>query len=83
MRPSTVNEEDELRREQDQDEQAPHAFEFLHAPIFPIQPLLLDHDPTNSQLDNLCFLCMRHHDEYDSREPDQGLNAARGPLVSR
>lgn len=27
----------------------------------------LDQDPSNSALDNLCFLCLRHHSEYDSK----------------
>src|SRR3982750_4247940 len=27
----------------------------------------LDHDPTNNDLENLAFLCLDHHDEYDSR----------------
>jgi hypothetical protein len=27
----------------------------------------LDHDPSNNKLDNLCFLCQPHHDQYDSR----------------
>jgi hypothetical protein len=27
----------------------------------------LDHDPTNHILENLCFLCLPHHDQYDSR----------------
>lgn len=26
----------------------------------------LDHNPSNSELDNLAFLCQDHHDEYDS-----------------
>lgn len=26
----------------------------------------LDHDPAHSQLDNLAFLCLLHHDQYDS-----------------
>src|SRR6266571_3156113 len=27
----------------------------------------LDHDPSNNAPDNLAFLCLEHHDEYDSR----------------
>lgn len=27
----------------------------------------LDHDPTNTRLDNLAYLCLDHHDQYDSR----------------
>jgi len=27
----------------------------------------LDHDPSNHDLDNLAFLCLPHHDEYDSQ----------------
>lgn len=27
----------------------------------------LDHDRNNNQIDNLCFLCQPHHDQYDSR----------------
>ncbi len=27
----------------------------------------LDHDPSNSAFDNLAFMCLKHHDEYDSR----------------
>ncbi len=27
----------------------------------------LDHDPTNDKLGNLAFLCLDHHDEYDSK----------------
>jgi hypothetical protein len=27
----------------------------------------LDGDPTNNDDDNLAFLCLQHHDEYDSR----------------
>ena len=27
----------------------------------------LDHDRTNSELKNLAFLCMQHHDQYDSK----------------
>jgi hypothetical protein len=27
----------------------------------------LDRDPNNNAADNLCFLCLPHHDEYDSR----------------
>lgn len=27
----------------------------------------LDKDNTNSAIDNLCFLCFHHHDEYDSK----------------
>ena len=27
----------------------------------------LDHDNKNNDLDNLAFLCLRHHDEYDSK----------------
>lgn len=26
----------------------------------------LDHDPNNNDLDNLAYLCLRHHDRYDS-----------------
>ena len=26
----------------------------------------LDRDPSNNALDNLAFLCLPHHDEYDS-----------------
>jgi hypothetical protein len=27
----------------------------------------LDHDPSNNAPDNLAFLCLRHHDDYDTR----------------
>lgn len=27
----------------------------------------LDHDPANNSQDNLAFLCLEHHDEYDSK----------------
>src|SRR5262249_55166745 len=27
----------------------------------------VDHDPSNSDFENLVFLCMEHHDQYDSR----------------
>ena len=27
----------------------------------------LDHDPSNTSEDNLCFLCLDHHDQYDSK----------------
>lgn len=27
----------------------------------------LDRDPSNNDLDNLAFLCLEHHDQYDSR----------------
>jgi len=27
----------------------------------------LDHDRNNNHIDNLCFLCQAHHDQYDSR----------------
>jgi hypothetical protein len=27
----------------------------------------LDHDPSNTSEDNLAFLCLEHHDQYDSR----------------
>lgn len=27
----------------------------------------LDHNPANSTIDNLAFLCIEHHDQYDSR----------------
>ena len=27
----------------------------------------LDHDPANDRPDNLAFLCLEHHDQYDSR----------------
>jgi len=27
----------------------------------------LDHDPDNNSIDNLAWLCLEHHDEYDSR----------------
>jgi hypothetical protein len=27
----------------------------------------LDRDPSNSKIDNLCFLCLEHHDDYDSK----------------
>jgi len=27
----------------------------------------LDHDPSNNDVDNLAFLCLEHHDEYDSK----------------
>ena len=27
----------------------------------------LDKDPSNSALDNLAYLCLRHHNQYDSR----------------
>ena len=27
----------------------------------------LDQDPNNNKIDNLCFLCQPHHEQYDSR----------------
>jgi hypothetical protein len=27
----------------------------------------LDHDPSNNELENLAWLCLDHHDQYDSR----------------
>lgn len=34
----------------------------------------LDHDNTNNELDNLAFLCLDHHDQYDSkRSQSKGL----------
>ena len=27
----------------------------------------LDHDPSNNDISNLVFLCLEHHDEYDSK----------------
>lgn len=34
----------------------------------------LDHDPSNNGPDNLAFLCLHHHDEYDSpRSQSKGL----------
>ncbi len=36
----------------------------------------LDRDPTNPELDNLAFLCLEHHDQYDSRtSQSKGLTA--------
>jgi hypothetical protein len=28
----------------------------------------LDRNPSNSKLGNLCFLCLQHHDEYDTKQ---------------
>lgn len=37
----------------------------------------LDRDHSNHSLDNLCFLCLPHHDEYDSRtSQSKGLQPA-------
>ncbi len=37
----------------------------------------LDHDNANAALDNLVFLCLKHHDEYDSRSSQaKGLKTA-------
>jgi hypothetical protein len=34
----------------------------------------LDHNSANSKFDNLCFLCQRHHDDYDApRRQSKGL----------
>ena len=34
----------------------------------------LDHNPSNSAFDNLCFLCKDHHDDYDTkRSQSKGL----------
>lgn len=34
----------------------------------------LDHDPQNNSIENLAFLCLEHHDEYDSRtQQSKGL----------
>lgn len=34
----------------------------------------LDGDPSNSESDNLCFLCLTHHDDYDTkRSQSKGL----------
>jgi hypothetical protein len=34
----------------------------------------LDHDPSNNARDNLAFLCLHHHDDYDSpRSQSKGL----------
>lgn len=27
----------------------------------------IDRNPSNNQIENLCFLCMTHHDKYDTR----------------
>jgi len=37
----------------------------------------LDHDPGNNNLDNLAFLCLGHHDQYDTRtSQSKGWTAA-------
>ena len=37
----------------------------------------LDHNPSNNEIDNLAFLCLLHHDEYDSkRRQSRGLSLA-------
>ena len=37
----------------------------------------LDHDPANNDLGNLAFLCLDHHDEYDSRSSQaKGLKSS-------
>lgn len=37
----------------------------------------LDHDPANNSISNLVFLCLPHHDEYDSRSSQsKGITAA-------
>ena len=37
----------------------------------------LDRNPENNEIENLCFLCMDHHDEYDSsRRQSKGLTKA-------
>ena len=35
--------------------------------VKPGQIAHLDRDPTNSTMDNLVFLCLDHHNEYDSK----------------
>jgi hypothetical protein len=35
--------------------------------VKPGQIAHLDHDRANNKLDNLCFLCQPHHDQYDSK----------------
>lgn len=36
----------------------------------------LDHDPNNNDFDNLAFLCLKHHDRYDSKTSvSKGLSA--------
>jgi hypothetical protein len=37
----------------------------------------LDHNPSNNAISNLVFLCLRHHDQYDSRSSQsKGISAA-------
>ena len=37
----------------------------------------LDHDPSNNHMSNLVFLCLQHHDEYDSTtRQSKGLTQA-------
>ena len=38
----------------------------------------VDHNPTNNSLDNLVWLCLQHHDEYDSRSSQsKGLTPSK------
>jgi len=39
----------------------------------------VDRDPSNSRADNLCFLCLPHHDAYDTRR-SQSKNLTAGEL---
>jgi hypothetical protein len=39
----------------------------------------LDQDPDNSDLENLAFLCLRHHDQYDSK-PQQSKGLSIGEV---
>lgn len=40
----------------------------------------LDRDPKNNALDNLCFLCLEHHNQYDSR-PSQAKRITMEEVV--
>lgn len=49
----------------------------------------LDHDKTNHDLDNLAFLCLAHHDQYDGRTSqskgfrESEIKQFRGELYDR
>lgn len=40
----------------------------------------LDHDPSNNNIDNLAFLCLEHHDEYDTT-PSQSKGLKRKEVI--
>ena len=44
----------------------------------------LDHDSSNNEIDNLAYLCLPHHDEYDSRRSQsKGLSLVEVKLYKK